>query len=59
MVAIAWCEAGQSRNLKPASGVQVYDIMGNSLSLNAAVLEESPVYLVGKSVEPILASLTK
>jgi hypothetical protein len=58
-VAIAWCEAGQSRKLKPAGGVQAYDIMGNGLLLKDAVLGESPVYLVGKSSDSILALLAK
>ncbi len=58
-VAIAWCEAGQSRKLKPSGGVQAFDIMGNSLSLNATELEASPVYLVGKSADAVLASFSK
>ena len=59
VVAIAWCEAGRSQKLKSAPNVQAYDIMGNSLPLNASVLEESPVYLVGKSVEAVLAALSR
>jgi len=59
LVAIAWCEAGNSRKLKPAPAVQAYDIMGNSLSLKDSVLQESPVYLVGKSAEAVLASLSR
>ena len=59
LVAIAWCEAGKSRKLKPAPAVQAYDIMGNRLSLKDSVLQESPVYLVGKSAESILASLPR
>jgi hypothetical protein len=58
-VAIAWCEAGKSRRLKSAPTVQAYDIMGNSLSLKDSVLEESPVYLVGKSAEAVLAPLSR
>jgi Beta-galactosidase len=59
MVAIAWCEAGRSRKVKPAEAVQAFDIMGNSLSLKGPVLGESPVYLVGKSAEAVLASLSR
>jgi hypothetical protein len=59
LVVIAWCEAGRSRKLKPAPAVQVYDIMGNALSLKDSVLEESPVYLVGKSAEAVLAPLSR
>jgi len=59
VVAIAWCEAGQSRKLVSDGGVQVYDIMGNSLSPIHSVLAESPVYLVGKSAESVLATLPK
>jgi len=59
LVAIAWCEAGQARKLKPASGVQVYDIMGNPLPPKGAVLEETPLYLAGESAESILASVAK
>ena len=59
LVAIAWCEAGRSRKLKTAPTVQAYDIMGNALSLKDSVLEESPVYLVGKSAETVLASLSR
>ena len=59
LVAIAWCEAGKARKLKPAPPVQAYDIMGNSLSLKDSVLEESPVYLVGKSAEAVLASVSR
>jgi hypothetical protein len=44
---------------KPAPPVQAYDIMGNSLSLKDSVLEESPVYLVGKSAEAVLASVSR
>ena len=58
-VAIAWCEAGHSRKLVSDKGAQVYDIMGNSLSPIHAVLEESPVYVVGKSAESVLAPLTR
>jgi len=59
LVAIAWCEAGKSRKLKPAPAVQAYDIMGNRLSLKDSVLQESPVYLVGKSAQSVLASLPR
>ena len=59
VVAIAWCEAGRSRKLKPAGGVQAFDIMGNSLSLKATELDASPVYLVGKSADSIVALLDK
>jgi len=59
VVAIAWCEAGRSRKLKSAATVQAYDIMGNGLSLKDSVLEESPLYLVGKSPEAVLAPLSK
>jgi hypothetical protein len=58
-VAIAWCEAGRSRKLKPSGGVQAYDIMGNTILLKEAVLGESPVYLVGKDEEAVLALLAK
>jgi hypothetical protein len=59
VVAIAWCEAGRSRKLTPGPAVQAYDIMGNALSLKDSVLEQSPVYLVGKSPEAVLASLSR
>jgi hypothetical protein len=59
VVAIACCEAGRSRKLKPAPAVQAYDIMGNALLLKEAVLGESPVYLVGKSADAVLASLSR
>lgn len=59
LVAIAWCEPGRSRKLKPAPAVQAYDIMGNRLSLKDVVLEESPLYLVGKSAQSVLASLPR
>jgi hypothetical protein len=59
VVAIAWCEAGQSRKLKLAQAVQAYDIMGNALSPRDLVLEQSPVYLVGKQAEAVLSSLSK
>jgi hypothetical protein len=59
LVAIAWCESGKSHKLKPAPAVQAYDIMGNTLSLKDSVLSESPVYLVGKSAEAVLASLSR
>jgi hypothetical protein len=59
LVAIAWCEAGKSRKLKPLPAVQAFDIMGNSLSLKGSVLQESPVYLLGKSAESVLASLSR
>jgi hypothetical protein len=58
-VAIAWCEAGRSQKLKPAPAVQAYDIMGNTLTLKVSLLEESPVYLVGKSVDSVLAALSR
>jgi hypothetical protein len=59
VVAIAWCEAGRSQKLKPDRAVQAYDIMGNSLSPLHSVLEESPVYVVGKSAEAVLGLLSK
>jgi len=59
LVAIAWCEAGKSRRLRSAPTVQAYDMMGNSVSLKEAMLGESPVYLVGKSAEAVLTSLSK
>jgi hypothetical protein len=59
VVAIAWCEAGQSRKLKPTGSAQGYDIMGNSLLMKEAVLGESPVYLVGKEAEAVLSSFSK
>jgi len=59
LVAIAWCEAGKSRKLKPAPAVQAYDIMGDRFLLREAVLEQSPLYLVGKSTEAVLAPLSK
>ena len=59
LVAIAWCESGKSRKLKPAPAIQAYDIMGNRLSLKDLVLEESPLYLVGKSAEAVLTPLSK
>jgi hypothetical protein len=58
-VAIAWGEAGRSRKWKWTPTVQAYDIMGNSLPLDASVLGESPMYLVGKSVEAVLAPLAR
>jgi hypothetical protein len=58
-VAIAWGEAGRSRKWKWTPTVLAYDIIGNSLPLNASVLGESPVYLVGKSVEVVLAPLAR
>ena len=59
VVAIAWCEAGQSRKLKQSGGAAAYDIMGNGLLLKDTLLGESPVYLVGKDAEAVLASLAK
>jgi hypothetical protein len=59
VVAIAWCEAGRSRKLRLARAVQAYDIMGNSLSLKDPVLGGSPVYLVGKQAETVLATLSR
>jgi len=59
VLAIAWCEAGKPRKLKAAPAVQAYDIMGNTILLKEAVLGESPVYVVGKSAEAILTSLSK
>jgi hypothetical protein len=58
-VAIAWCDTGRSRKLVSDRGAQVYDIMGNSLSPIHMVLEESPVYLIGKSAEAVLAPLSR
>ena len=58
-VAIAWCEPGQSRKLRPAPTVQAYDIMGNNLLPNGVVLEDSPVYLVAKEAKAIFGSLSK
>jgi hypothetical protein len=59
VVAIAWCEAGRSRKLKLAGGVQAYDIMGNSLLLKESALGESPIYLVGKRAEAVLAPMSR
>jgi len=58
-VAIAWCEAGRPRRLKFLPTVQAYDIMGNSLAPDGAVLDQSPVYLVGKQVSSVLACLSR
>jgi len=58
-LAIAWREGGRSQKLKPARGVEAYDIMGNRLSLKEAVLEQSPVYLAGKPAEAVLAALAR
>ena len=58
-VAIAWGEPGRSRKWKWAPTYQAFDIMGNNLPLNASVLGESPVYLVGKSAEAALAPLAR
>jgi Carbohydrate binding domain len=58
-VAITWCEAGHSRPLRLNRAVQACDIMGNSLPASEAVLGESPLYLVSKAPDAILAALAK
>ena len=58
-VAIAWCEAGQSRKLKLARSVRAYDIMGNECSRGDLMVARSPVYLVGKPVEAVVGSLPR
>jgi len=58
-VAIAWCEAGQSRKLKLARSVHAYDIMGNECSRGDLTVAQSPVYLFGTPVEAVLGSLPR
>ena len=59
VVAIVWCEAGQSRRLKLTPSVQTYDIMGNTVTREDLLLEQSPVYLVGSQSEAVLGSLSR
>ena len=58
-VAVAWCTAGQTRMLKPRSGVVAYDVMGNELPAGDCPLGESPVFLEGAAVDAILQSLPR
>jgi hypothetical protein len=58
-VAIAWCEAGRSRKLRPTTAVHAYDVMGNALSLPDRVLEQSPVYLVANQAAMVLKCLSE
>jgi hypothetical protein len=58
-VAIAWCEPGRSRKLSPSPAVQAYDIMGNVLSPDNLVLEQSPVYLQAAEASWVLKCLSK
>ncbi len=58
-VAIAWCEPGRSRKLRLTSPVQACDIMGNALPGSQLLLQESPVYLTAKQVEPVLTCLAR
>ena len=53
-VAIAWCEAGQTRTLQPSRGIAAYDIMGNLLPAGRTILEQSPLYLVGDNADAVL-----
>jgi hypothetical protein len=57
-VAVAWCEPGRSRKLSPGLAVQAYDIMGNVLSLDSLVLDQSPVYLQAAQASLVLKCLS-
>jgi len=56
-VAIAWRSAGQPQPLQLAGGVRAYDLMGNHVD-RAAVLGESPLYVVGAEASAVTRSLS-
>jgi hypothetical protein len=56
-VAIAWSGTEKTRPLTLATGVRVYDIMGNEIPASAAALTDSPVYLVSAGADAVLQSL--
>ncbi len=56
-LAIAWRSAEGTMPLKPVQGVTVRDIMGNEVETSAAVLSESPIYLLGASADEVERAL--
>jgi hypothetical protein len=51
---VAWCEEGRTRPPKLGPRVTAYDIMGNKVAQPGAALGESPVYLIGPTVDAIV-----
>jgi hypothetical protein len=56
--AIAWRGAGQPQPLRLAGGVRAYDLMGNPVAKTAAVLGESPIYVIGAEASAVVQSLS-
>lgn len=56
-VAVAWCEPGAERPLRPLPIVQAFDIMGNRQTADRITITPCPVYLVADTPEPILRTL--
>jgi hypothetical protein len=56
-VAIAWCEEDRGRPLKLGPQVTAYDIMGNEIPREGAAWSESPVYLIGPTLDGIIGLL--
>ncbi len=56
-LAIAWRSGEGQVPLKPVRGVTVRDIMGNPVAGGAAVLSETPVYLLGANADLVERAL--
>ena len=53
VVAIAWCGGDQPKRLNLARDVTAYDVMGNRLPAGQLEVGESPVYLIGSTLESV------
>jgi hypothetical protein len=58
-VAVVWCNSGRTRRVESGPTCQAYDIMGNQVAGHIVVLNETPVYLVGRSAQAVLELLTR
>ncbi len=56
-LALAWRTGEGSKPLKPVEGITVRDLMGNPIEVNAAVLSETPIYLLGTSADGVERAL--
>ena len=56
-LAIAWRSGAENKPVKPVEGVTVCDIMGNEVGPGAAVLSESPLYLLGSTADLVERAL--
>jgi hypothetical protein len=57
VVAVAWSSSETPRRLTLGPTVRAVDLMGNTIGGRTVELTETPVYLLGDSPEPVLATL--